>query len=103
MNVILVNYIQILINLFKTTLQTEGLDCQDFHLRTVSLNVSILCLLAAFSRSVVSDSLRPHRLQPTRRDFLGFPRREYWSGLPFPPPGDLPYPGTEPASPVSPA
>ena len=27
----------------------------------------------------------------------------YWSGLPFPPPGDLPDPGLEPTSPVSPA
>ena len=26
---------------------------------------------------------------------MGFPRQEYWSGLPFPSPGDLPYPGTE--------
>ena len=25
-------------------------------------------------------------------------RQKYWSGLPFPPPGDLPNPGTEPAS-----
>ena len=31
---------------------------------------------------------------------MGFPRQEYWSGLPFPPPGDLPHPGIEPASPV---
>ena len=30
-----------------------------------------------------------------------FSRQEYWSGLPFPPPGDLPDPGTEPTSPVS--
>ena len=30
-------------------------------------------------------------------------RREYWSELPFPPPGDLSDPGIEPASPVSPA
>ena len=29
---------------------------------------------------------------------LGFPRQEYWSGLPFPSPGDLPDPGIEPAS-----
>ena len=29
---------------------------------------------------------------------MGFPRQEYWSGLPFPPPGDLPSPGIEPAS-----
>ena len=28
---------------------------------------------------------------------MGFSRQEYWSGLPFPPPGALPLPGTEPA------
>ena len=27
---------------------------------------------------------------------MGFPREEYWSGVPFPPPGDLPDPGIEP-------
>ena len=32
-----------------------------------------------------------------------FPRQEYWSGLPFPSPGDLPGPGIKPMSPVSPA
>ena len=31
---------------------------------------------------------------------MGFSRQEYWSGLPFPPPGDLPDPGFEPASPT---
>ena len=34
---------------------------------------------------------------------MGFSRQEYWSGLPCPPPGDLPELGIEPASPVSPA
>ena len=29
-----------------------------------------------------------------------FSRQEYWSGLPFPSPGDLPDPGTEPQSPA---
>ena len=29
---------------------------------------------------------------------MGFSRQEYWSGLPFPPPGDLPNPGIEPRS-----
>ena len=29
---------------------------------------------------------------------MGFPRQEYWSGLPFPPPGDLPGPGIKPES-----
>ena len=32
---------------------------------------------------------------------MGFSRQEYWSGLPCPPPGDLPDPGTEPISPAS--
>jgi len=28
---------------------------------------------------------------------MGFSRQEYWSGLPFPSPGDLPDPGIEPS------
>ena len=31
---------------------------------------------------------------------IGFSREEYWSGLPFSPPADLPNPGTEPRSPT---
>ena len=31
---------------------------------------------------------------------MGFSRQEYWSGLPFPSPGDLPDPGIEPSSPA---
>ena len=31
---------------------------------------------------------------------MGFSRQEYWSGLLFPSPGDLPYPGIEPAAPA---
>ena len=34
---------------------------------------------------------------------MGFSRQEYWSGLPCPPPGDLPNAGIEPTSPASPA
>ena len=34
---------------------------------------------------------------------MEFSRQEYWSGLPFPSPGDLPNPGIEPQSLVSPA
>ena len=32
---------------------------------------------------------------------MRFPRQEYWSGLPFPPPWDIPDPGIKPASPTS--
>ena len=49
------------------------------------------------SCSIVSHSLQPHGLS------LGFSRQEYWSGLPFPPPRDLPHPGIEPTFPVAPA
>ena len=31
---------------------------------------------------------------------MGFSRKEYWSGLPFPSPGDLPDPGVKPGSPT---
>ena len=31
---------------------------------------------------------------------MGFSRQEYWNGLPFPSPGDLPDPGIEPGSPA---
>ena len=34
---------------------------------------------------------------------MGFSRQEYWSGLPFPPPGDLLDPGIKPVSLMSPA
>ena len=33
---------------------------------------------------------------------MGLSQQEYWNGLPFPPPGDLPDPGVQPASPVAP-
>ena len=50
---------------------------------------------------VMSDSLRPHGLKPARTLCLwAFSRQEYWSGLPCPPPGDLPNPGIEPRAPA---
>ena len=54
---------------------------------------------AVLSHSVVSNSLRPHGLEPARLLCpWGFSRQEYWSGLPCPPPGDFPDPGIEPRS-----
>ena len=53
------------------------------------------------SLSAVFDFLRPHGMQPA--SLLGpwrFSRQEYWSGLPCPPPGDLPNPGIQPRSPA---
>ena len=50
-----------------------------------------------FSRSVMSDSsVTPWTVAHQAPLSMGFPRQEYWSGLPFPSPGDLPHPGIEP-------
>ena len=50
--------------------------------------------------SVVSDSATPWTVARQSPLSMGFSRQEYWSGLPWPPPGDLPDPGIEPWSPV---
>ena len=50
------------------------------------------------SHSVMSDSLRPHGLHLSTE----FSRQEYWSELPCSPPGDLPNPGIEATSLMSP-
>ena len=53
--------------------------------------------------SVVSDSLQPHGLQPTRLLLsMEFSRQEYQSGLPCPPPRDLLDPGIKPVFLMSP-
>ena len=45
----------------------------------------------------------PWTEEPGELQSMGFSRQEYWSGLPFLPPEDLPHPGTEPLSLMSPA
>ena len=53
--------------------------------------------------SVVSSSATPWTVAHPAPLSMGFSRQEYWSGLPYPSPGDLPNPGIEPSSPMSPA
>ena len=50
--------------------------------------------------TVMSNSLQPHGIFVAHQAPLSmeFPRQDYWSGLPFPTPGDLPDPGIEPVS-----
>ena len=60
----------------------------------VNLAESVYVLLPPFC-------LRPHGLQLARLLCpWDFSRQEYWSGLPFPPPGDLPDPGIKPLFPA---
>ena len=56
--------------------------------------------LSLSSASVVSDSATPWTVTRQAPLSMGFSRHEYWSGLPFPSPGDLPNPGIEPGSPT---
>ena len=54
--------------------------------------------------SVVSNSfLTPWTVARQAPLSMGFPRQEYWSGLPFPSPGDLSNPGVKPEVLISPA
>ena len=59
--------------------------------------------VCVFSCSVVSSSVTPWIVACWAPLPMEFFRQEYWSGLPFPTPGDLPNPGTEPKSLASPA
>ena len=47
----------------------------------------------------MSDSATSWTIASQSPQSTGFPRQEYWSGLPFPSPGDLPYLGIEPTFP----
>ena len=80
------------------TVQTEShfLKCQTedtfFYLKKMLSSVS-LSHVELFCNPM--DCSLPGSSLP-----MGFPRQEYWSGLPFPSPGNLPDPGTKPVSPA---
>ena len=58
-------------------------------------------LLLLFSHYIMSDSLATLRTITLQAPLsMGFPREEYWSGLPFPSPRDMSNQGIEPASPA---
>ena len=52
---------------------------------------------------MVSDFVIPWTVASQAPLSMEFPRQEYWSGLPFPAPGDLPHPGIKLVSPAFPA
>ena len=56
------------------------------------------CVLSRFSHVQLFATLWTVALQAPLS--MGFPRQKYWSGLPFPPPGDLPDSGIEHGSPA---
>ena len=76
---------------------TQGWNSGLLHCRWILYHLSHQGSPVSGSHSILSDSLQPHGLKPTRLLCpWGFSRQEYWSGLPCPPRGDLPNPGIEP-------
>ena len=82
---------------------TQGSNPGLPHCRQTLYCLSYLCMYESESEVAqscptlcdpVDSSL--HQAPPS----MGFSRQEYWSGLPFPSPEDLPNPGIEPGSPV---
>ena len=65
----------------------------------LELRVVIRCMCMHALALVMSDSLQPHGLWPSR----GFSREKYWSGFLCLPPADLPHPEIESVSLTSPA
>ena len=59
------------------------------------MRMNCCCCLVTQSCQTVCDPMDLACLAPLT---MGFSRKEYWSGVPFPPPGDLPNPGIEPVS-----
>ena len=58
-------------------------------------------MVSVVSHSVMSDTfMTPWTVAHQIPQCIGFPRQEYWSGLPFASPGHLPNPGIEPRSPA---
>ena len=79
---------------------TKGLNLFKFLSHILRYTVHA-CML---SHLVMFNFLQPHELQPCQApQSMEFSRQEYWSGLPFPPPGNHHNPGIQLVSPVSPA
>ena len=65
----------------------------------------IICTETTITQSLscVQLSVTPWTVTCQAPLCMEFSKQKYWSGLPFLPPGDLPYPGIEPASLIPPA
>ena len=67
------------------------------YINIFSVLIIYFFFYCVFSHSVMSNSLQPCELQSIRPLLsMEFSRQEYWSRLPFPTPGSLPHPGSNP-------
>ena len=86
---------------FPSLLMTSLLHSSDKSLFHHSLCPVHVRVLSCFNCVILCTALWTVALQAPLSK--GFSRQECWSGLPCPPPGDLPHPGIEPVSLMSPA
>ena len=101
---------------FYTSLAMQETFCHSASLSTLGFSFFFICESAFHSNRcivascvcVCTQSLSCVYFATTRTVAhqapmsMGLFRQEYWSELPFPPPGDLPHPGVEPMFPVAP-
>ena len=79
--------------------ESQANGAQNMRLRTNTGCTGACCLVKeSESHSVVSSSATPWTAAYQALLSMGFSRQEYWSGLPFPSPGDLLNTGMEPWS-----
>ena len=71
-----------------------------FLLKLTDLEVHYMVVVVVKSLSRVRLFVTPWTVAYQAPPAVGFSRQEYWSGLPFPSPGDLPNPGIESRSPA---
>ena len=90
-------------------MRNVGLEEEEAGIKIAGRNISNLkyaddTSLMAESESEVAQSCptlcEPCTVAHQAPLFMGFSRQEYWSGLPFPSPGELPNPGIKPRSPA---
>ena len=82
----------------QTCKESDTTERLSLSLSTFSFHI---CYILLFSHSVVLDSfVTPWTVAHQNPLSTGFPREEYWSGLPFPSPEDLPDSGIGPVSPA---
>ena len=82
-----------------TLLYSFPQQLMTLNMHMVHLNYEVYYWVSFTSRSIVSDSVTPRTVAHQASLPMEFSRREYWSGLPFPSPEELPT--LEPWSPVS--
>ena len=71
-----------------------------FSIITELFSITLSYIVQSLAQSCPTDSATPWTVAHQAPPSTGFSRQEYWTGLPFPSPGDLPDPGIEPRSPT---